>query len=378
LAFYSGCDRRGGHLYKFVSRDRVINPKDKRNSRLLEAGMLYAAKFNPDGTGQWIALKPDTPVNPNLPSQLLGNLLPLPKRPEGGYLIAKTDEAVLAFRQQFKTLADLYTGSSPVEQQGAILIDAHYAGNAVGATATARPEDTDIALDGSLYIAFTSGTPGSDGGIDPAIFKGPKGETPYEYGFIMHLVEDKADPAALTFRWSMLATGGEPAEGGLGFANPDNLLFDRTGSLWMVTDMSSDKLNKAIPNRLEADKPVSQSNLRGLYGNNAIWVIPMRGADAGKAHLFGIGPMECETTGPFLSADQKALFLAIQHPGEINGIRQNQASQSRSFAMKTTDGKDFVQTRQVPVGSNWPNPNTAQPPRPAVVVVSRIDGQAIA
>jgi uncharacterized protein len=378
LAFYSGCDRRGGHLYKFVSRDRVINPKNKQNARLLEAGMLYAAKFNPDGTGQWIALKPDTPVNPNLPSQLLGNLLPLPKRPEGGYLAAKTDEEVLAFKQQFKTLADLYTGNSPVEQQGAILIDAHYAGNAVGATATARPEDTDIAPDGSLYIAFTSGTPGSDGGIDPQIFKGPKGETPYEYGFIMHLVENKADPAALTFRWSMLATGGEPAEGGLGFANPDNLLFDRTGNLWMVTDMSSDKLNKAIPARLEADKPVSQSNLRGLYGNNAIWFIPTRGANAGKAHLFGMGPMECETTGPFLSADQKALFLAIQHPGEINGMRQNEAVQSRSFAMKTTDGKDFVQTRQVPVGSNWPNPGTAKPPRPAVVVVSRVDGGAIA
>jgi uncharacterized protein len=378
LAFYSGCDRRGGHLYKFVSRDRVINPKDKSNSRLLETGMLYAAKFNPNGTGQWIALKPDTPVNPDLPSQLLGNLLPLPKRPEGGYLAAKTDEAVLAFKQQYKTLADLYTGSSPAEQQGAILIDAHYAGNAVGATATARPEDTDIAPDGSLYIAFTSGTPGSDGSSDPKIFKGSKGETPYEYGFIMHLVEDKTDPAALTFRWSMVATGGEPAEGGLGFANPDNLLFDRTGNLWMVNDMSSDKLNKAIPTRLDVDKPVSQSNLRGLYGNNAIWFIPTRGKDAGKAHLFGIGPMECETTGPFFSPDQKTLFLAIQHPGEVNGIRKAQALQSRTFAMKTTDGKDFVQTRQVPVGSNWPNLDTAKPPRPAVVVISRVDGGAIA
>jgi uncharacterized protein len=377
LAFYSGCDRRGGHLYKFVSRDRVVNPKNKQNSRLLEAGMLYAAKFNPNGTGQWIALKPDTPVNPNLPSQLLGNLLPLPKRPEGGYVVAKTDAEILAFKQQYKTLADLYTGS-PIEQQGAILIDAHYAGNAIGATATARPEDTKVAPDGSLYIAFTSGTPGSDGSIDPQIFKGPKGEAPYEYGFIMHLIEDKADPAALTFRWSMMATGGEPTEGGLGFANPDNLLFDRAANLWMVNDMSSDKLNKAIPTRLEADKPVSQSNLRGLYGNNAIWCIPTRGQDAGKAYLFGTGPMECETTGPCFSADSKTLFLSVQHPGEVNGIRQAQASQSRQFAMKTTDGKDFVQTRQVPVGSNWPTPNTNKPPRPAVVAIVRADRQAIA
>jgi uncharacterized protein len=377
LAFYSGCDRRGGHLYKFVSRDRVVNPKNKQNSRLLEAGMLYAARFKPDGTGEWIALKPETPVNPHLPSQLLGNLLPLPKRPEGGYLATKTDDEVLAFKQRHKTLADLYTGT-PEEQQGAILIDAHYAANAIGATATARPEDTDIAPDGSLYIAFTSGTPGSDGGVDPQIFKGPKGETPYEYGFIMHLVEDKANPAAMTFRWSMLATGGEPADGGLGFANPDNLLFDRTGNLWMVNDMSSDKLNKAIPARIEADKPVSQSNLRALYGNNAIWFIPTRGQDAGKAYLFGMGPMECETTGPFFSADQKSLFLSIQHPGEVNGIRQNNALQPRQLAMKTTDGKDFIQTRQVPVGSNWPNIGTNKPPRSAIVVISRADQSAIA
>src|SRR5919199_930639 len=62
LAFYSGCDRRSGHIYKFVSKGTVSNPKDKANSRLLEDGMLYAAKFNPDGTGRWIALKADTPV----------------------------------------------------------------------------------------------------------------------------------------------------------------------------------------------------------------------------------------------------------------------------------------------------------------------------
>ncbi|MFN9020905.1 MAG: PhoX family protein, partial [Pseudanabaena sp.] len=42
LVFYSGCDRRGGHLYKFVSKGLVSDPKDKANSKLLESGMLYA------------------------------------------------------------------------------------------------------------------------------------------------------------------------------------------------------------------------------------------------------------------------------------------------------------------------------------------------
>ncbi len=35
LAFYSGCDRRSGHLYKFVSKDVVKDPTFKSNSLLL-------------------------------------------------------------------------------------------------------------------------------------------------------------------------------------------------------------------------------------------------------------------------------------------------------------------------------------------------------
>jgi uncharacterized protein len=377
LAFYSGCDRRGGHLYKFVSRDRVKDPKNKQNSQLLEHGMLYAAQFKADGTGQWIALNPQAVINPDLPSNLAGNMLPLPKRPDGGYVAVKTDAEVTTFRQQYKTLADLYTGT-PEEQQGAILIDAHYAGNAIGATCTARPEDTEIAPDGSLYIAFTSGASGSEGGSDNRIFKGPKGKTPYEYGFIMHMSEANNDPAAMTFKWDMLALGGEPAEGGLGFSNPDNLLFDRTGNLWMVNDMSSDKINRAVPTRMEGDKPVSQSNLRGLYGNNSIWFMPTHGKDAGKTFLFGIGPVECETTGPFFSRDNKTLFLSIQHPGEAHGIRKENATEARSFLMRTTLGQEFMQTRQVPIGSNWPSKTLNAPPRPAVVAIYRMDQGAIA
>jgi uncharacterized protein len=372
LAFYSGCDRRGGHLYKFVSRDRVKNPKDRQNSQLLEHGMLYAAKFKADGTGQWIALNPQAVINPDLPSTLAGNMLPLPKRPDGGYVAVKTDAEIVTFRQQYKTLSDLYSGT-PEEQQGAILIDAHYAGNAIGATCTARPEDTEIAPDGSLYIAFTSGASGSEGGADTRIFKGPKGQTPYEYGFIMHLSETNNDPTAMTFRWNMLALGGEPAEGGLGFSNPDNLLFDRTGNLWMVNDMSSDKINRAVPKRMDGEKPISQSDLRGLYGNNSIWFIPAHGKDAGKTFLFGMGPMECETTGPFFSRDRKTLFLSIQHPGETHGIRKENATEIRSFLMKTTLGQEFTQTRQVPIGSNWPSKTRNAPPRPAVVAIYRTD-----
>lgn len=381
LAFYSGCDRRGGHLYKFVSRDTVTNSTAKSNSRLLENGMLYAAKFNPDGTGRWIALAPETPVNPDLPSIHVGKMitLPNPDRTAGGIVRVQDDAAIAPYKAQFRTLGDLYVGNA-AEKQGAILIDAHFAANAAGATCTARPEDTDVRADGTLFIAFTSGSPsGSDGSPDARVFKGPQGQSPWEFGWIVKLNEDGNDPAAMTFRWSAFAVGGEPAEGGLGFANPDNLEFDGRGNLWVVMDMSSDRLNKAIPaGRKDAEgKDISQSSIRAIYGNNSIWMMPTLGPNAGKAYMFGYGPMDCECTGPFFTRDQRTLFIAVQHPGEVGGVRKDMKMEDRAIAMRTTSGQEFMQTRQVPIGSNWPGKRPNDPPKPAVVAIRRTDGSTL-
>ncbi|MEL7035289.1 MAG: alkaline phosphatase PhoX [Cyanobacteria bacterium J06592_8] len=380
LAFYSGCDRRGGHVYKFISQDKVQDPKDKANSRLLEQGMLYVAKFNADGTGEWIPLKADTPVNPDLPSIHAGSMVALPKRPDGGAITLTKDADVVSYKQKYKTLADLYEGKTPEEIQGAILIDAHLAASAVGATCTARPEDTIIAPDGTLFIAFTSGSPDKNtGGPDNRVFTNPMGEDTYEYGWIMRLSETDNQPDAKTFGWEMFATGGEVANGGSGFSNPDNLEFDRNGNLWMVTDMSTSKHNKPVPSGRvdESGKPMSQSNTLGVFGNNSVWFLPTSGENAGNAYLFAIGPMECEMTGPFFSPDQQTLFISAQHPGESNGIREKMATQERQFAMQTTAGEEFMQTRKVPIGSNWPSKRPDDPPKPAVVAIRRLNSKQI-
>ncbi|MEO1131526.1 MAG: alkaline phosphatase PhoX [Cyanobacteria bacterium J06639_1] len=380
LAVYSGCDRRGGHLYKFVSKDSVQSPTDKANSRLMADGALYAAKFNANGTGEWIALTPDTAVNPIRPSEVFGrdgsSHVILPLRPEGGTVKVEADADVNAFASQYATLGDLYEGTD-LEKQGAILIDAHYAATAAGATTTARPEDTDLDANGNLFVAFTSGSPGGDGGPDKAVF-GKDGQ-PWEYGWIFKVTEDANEPAAMQFTWEKFAVGGEPAEGGLGFANPDNLEFDSAGDLWMVTDMSTSRHNKAVPaGRIDDEgKPISQSSLRGLFGNNSVWYMPTSGDRAGEAFLFAFGPMESEMTGPFITRDNRTLFLAAQHPGERNGIRQNMASEAREFEMRTTSGNAFLQTREVPLGSNWPSKTENDPPRPAVVAVRRVNNQPL-
>jgi uncharacterized protein len=70
LVCYMGDDRRGGHWYKFVSARVVSGPNDSRNSRLFERGTLHVAKFDTDGTGEWLPLALDTPTNPNLPSEI--------------------------------------------------------------------------------------------------------------------------------------------------------------------------------------------------------------------------------------------------------------------------------------------------------------------
>ncbi len=372
LAVYSGCDRRGGHLYKFISTGKIQNLKDKSNSRLFHQGMLYGAKLNADGTGEWIPLAPETSINPVKPSAVGGGMvkLPNPERQAGGIVEITSELSRERYQRQFKTLGDLYQGDNPEEKQGAILIDAHYAASAAGVTCTARPEDTIVREDGTLFIAFTSGSPGSDGGADLAVFQGPKGETPYEYGWLFKLEEDKNDPSALTFRWSSLVTGGEPANGGAGFANPDNIAVDKGGNLWIVTDMSTSKHNKAVPSRVENGETLSGSKLTGVFGNNSLWYVPMSGENAGEIYPFAIGPMECECTGPIFSEDQATLFLAVQHPGEKNGIRQDMATETRDFMLLTTDGQTFKQQRQVPLGSNWPSNSANQPPRPAIVAIS--------
>lgn len=102
-------------------------------------------------------------------------MLPNPDRLQAGGVTFTGDAEVQAYAQRFPTLAALYPGAGE-EQLGAILIDAHLAANAVGATPTARPEDTDLdPVTGDLLIAFTSGSPDAEGGADPAMFQGPRG-----------------------------------------------------------------------------------------------------------------------------------------------------------------------------------------------------------
>ena len=244
---------------------------------------------------------------------------------------------------------------------GAILIDAHLAANAVGATATARPEDTEIdPASGDLLLAFTAGGSDGEGRADPAIFHGPARQASWPHGWIMRLADEA--PAAARFRWRMVATGGLPWQGGMGFANPDNLAIDPDGNLWMVTDRLGGRDGE-------------------IFGNNSCWLLPAHGARAGEPLCFATAPAESEFTGPCFDPAGKTLFLAVQHPGETNGIRAVPqaaaqgagASEAHAYSLSDRDGQPFEQLRWVPLGSNWPS-GPGRPPRPAVVAIRRQNG----
>jgi secreted PhoX family phosphatase len=238
LVVYTGDDARDKFLYKYVSSARYHKAAGRRNSRLFEDGQLWVAEFAP----------------------------------------ASQDEAVRSGTGRWHK----------IDMTPAALVDPDTWVRAQSRFNPAtfqlnRPEDAEIdRFDNSLYTSLTNNTD------DP-------------HGRIRRLAEEGGDPTADTFSWSDIAVGGEDASQVAGFSSPDNLVFDKLGNLWMVTDISSGSLNEGV---------------YAWHRNNGIFMIRVGGPDAGIAFRFGSVPNESESTGPIWTPRQDTMFLAIQHPGE--------------------------------------------------------------
>jgi secreted PhoX family phosphatase len=256
VAVYSGDDSRFEYVYKFVSRDRVHATDRAANRDLLDHGTLYVARFDADGTGEWLPLVHGQ--GPLVPGNGFAN-------------------------------------------QADVVIKVRAAADLLGATPMDRPED--IAPDaetGRVFVALTNNgdraavaTPGTYSGRELDLgpnAANPRGPNPF--GHVVEIREEGADTAATHFAWRIFLAGG-PAAPGVALGSPDNLDLGRNGDLWIVTD-------GAQPGG----------------GRNGCFVVPTAGPDAGRATQVMSAPTGSEISGCAFVPDGTGLLLTIMHPGD--------------------------------------------------------------
>jgi secreted PhoX family phosphatase len=253
---YAGDDSRFEYIYKFVSARPYA--RATAGSALLDEGTLYVARFNADGTGEWLPLV-----------QGQGPL----------------------------------TAAAGFADQGEVLVNTRLAADAVGATKMDRPEWGAVdPRDGRVYFTLTNNARRTE-----AQAGGPNPRAANQFGQIVRWREEGDDHAATRFAWDLFVLAGPEGNsrtatgGALGADNmlacPDGLWFDPDGRLWIQTDIG------------EAEQ------WRGVlapFGNNAMLCAnPV----TGEIRRFLTGPIGQEITGIAMTPDQRTMFVNVQHPG---------------------------------------------------------------
>ncbi len=242
----------------------------------------------------------------------------------------------------------LVHGAGPLNQangwadQADVLIRTRMAADAVGATRLHRPEW--VAVHPHTDEVFVTLTNGSINNL--ALVN--SGRPSNLYGHIVKFREANNDDTA--FEWDIFLLAGDPVYDSMvpadqpAFGSPDGIWVDGSGIVWIQTDVSNSTQNR--PDRQHEN-----------IGNNQ-----MLAADpaTGEVRRFMTGPRGCEITGVTMTPDQRTMFVNIQHPGESTSY-WNALNGAPSTANPTTV-------------SSWPFGGR---PRPATVVIRRLDGGRI-
>jgi secreted PhoX family phosphatase len=328
LVFYMGDDNRFDYIYKFVSTESWDPADAMRSDRLavgakyLDSGTLYVAKFNADGSGEWIELT----VNQNG--------------------------------------LDINNTLFPFASQADVCIATRLAADSVGATKMDRPEWASVnPVNGEVYMTLTNNTrrtePGQEDAANPRLANAN--------GHIIRWREN-GDQDATSFNWDIFLFGAaSDADAATNvssltdvndFSSPDGLWFDSRGLLWIQTDdgvfpggdRSNNQMLAALPGQVGDGSVVTTTDAPTIAG---------AAATADSVRRFLVGPRGCEITGVDMTPDYKTMFVNIQHPGEDGSLVE-------------------------PDGA-WPNPNrnalqagqAGVRPRSATIVITKDDGGEI-
>ena len=307
LAVYMGDDARNEYIFKFVSAENWVAADATASNRMavgdkyLDRGKLYVARFNADGSGQWLEL---SLANPAI----------------AGY-------TAYAFADE-----------------GDVAMHSRIAGDAVGATRMDRPEWCAVAGSGEVYFTLTNNSNRRLGAVtgsqlnpdaaNPRVYTDIRGASTTQSGnpngHIIRMREAGGEPGATTFTWDIYLFGAEAGAptnvinlSGLtndnDLSSPDGLVYTpSTGLLWVqtddgaYTDVTNCMMLAAVPGTVGDGGAVTLD-----YGaNGTVTTRVGKKQTVTTLKRFLVGPVDQEITGLCETPDGKVLFLNVQHPGE--------------------------------------------------------------
>jgi secreted PhoX family phosphatase len=253
---YAGDDSMNEYIYKFVSARPFA--RATANGSLLDEGTLYVAKFNADGSGEWLPL-----VHGQGP----------------------------------------LTAANGFADQAEVLVNTRLAADALGATKMDRPEWGAVdPRDGRVYFTLTNNVRRTEAQVEPA---NPRAQN--QFGQIIRWREQGDDHAATRFAWDLFLLAGPIGNsriaGGAAVtadnivACPDGLWFDADGRLWIQTDIGEREQNTGA--------------LEPFGNNQMLCANPI----TGEMRRFLTGPTGQEITGVVTTPDRRTMFVNVQHPG---------------------------------------------------------------
>ena len=265
VVVYTGDDQRFEYIYRFITAG-TFNPDDRAaNMDLLDEGTLSVARFNDDGTLDWLPL-------------VFG-------------------EGPLTAENGFNSQAD-------------VLIDTRKAADLVGATPMDRPEDVEPnPVNGIIYAMLTNNTKRKEDQLNAANTRAVN-----RHGHVVEMIPPgtapdgdgaNAEHTADQYTWDIFLMCGDPSKpehgalygGDVGengwLSCPDNHTFDTKGRIWISTDGG--------PKSGIAD---------------GVWAADVHGPGRAITRRFYACPRGAELCGPEFTPDDSAYFAAVQHPAD--------------------------------------------------------------